>query len=68
MAKNTKSNPVPIPRFTIEKVKTGTKAIGKLSVPNISVNDLGDTIGELLQAAKEGGLDVSRVRGTISLY
>lgn len=68
MAKNEKSAKTEIPKFTIEKPATGAPAVGKMAIPKISVDLLSSTIQKLLEDAGEAGIEVTHVRGTLTLY
>lgn len=68
MAKKTSNNGEATPRFTIEAQSSSRKAIAKLSIPKVPLAALGDTIDKLVEKAKEAGVEITAVRGTLAVY
>ena len=68
MAKKSNGAESKTPRFTIEAAKPGKSSVGKLAIPRVEIGELGDTIDKLLTIAKEGGVEPSHVRGTLTMY
>jgi len=66
MAKKTTSTAVP--KYTIAKPSGKASVVCKLAIPTIESKDLVSNIEDLLAQAKSEHPEITRCRGTVTLY
>jgi hypothetical protein len=65
MPKKSNSN---APKFTIDDLPKASGKVATLTIPRVSVDDLGDTIEKLIKKARDQNVEIKIVKGTLTCY